>query len=139
MLLQHLGISPEHVPYFLSLFDLCLSVDSQVLSCIGVFRCLLPLWSVKTFHVGMSGETNSGTLSITRARSKYGNPQKSEACPAFGLFNPRVSHSFISRVRAESHDVLDKVMLLYLIVHLPPNYSCSECWGVHIDVVIGYS
>ena len=48
------------------LSDLYRSVDSQVLSCIGVFRCTLPLWSVHTFHLGMLGETNSGTLSTSR-------------------------------------------------------------------------
>ena len=36
---------------------------------------MLLLWSVKTLPFGMSGETNSSTLSISRTRSKCCNPQ----------------------------------------------------------------
>ena len=57
------------------LSDLHLSVDSQVLSCNGVFWCMLPLWSVQTFHVGMSGENKLRYLVHFSARSKYCNPQ----------------------------------------------------------------
>ena len=94
--------------------DPCLPVGSQVVLCIGVFRCKILLWSVMTTHFRMSGETNSRTSSISRTRTKYCNPQIKRRWLASVLFYLRVSHPFIIRGRAEFHDPLNEVILLHI-------------------------
>ena len=58
--------------------DPCLPVGSQVLISIGVFRCKILLWSVKTTHFGMSGETNSSTSSFLGPGQLFVNTQIEE-------------------------------------------------------------
>ena len=76
MHLQHLRISPEYVSYSDLLSDLCLSVDSKVLSCIGCSDASHSLVVRQDFPLRLVWRNNSSTLSTSRTRVKYGNLQK---------------------------------------------------------------
>ena len=73
-MLNHASTTQKIVCSFeLSLFSCLLTPVYQLIvkiMCAFVHRCLLLLWSVKPFHSGWLGETNSSTSSIFRIGSK---------------------------------------------------------------------
>ena len=107
--------------------DPCLPVGSQVVLCIGAFRCKILLWSVMTAHFGMLGETNSSTSSISRTRTKCCSLQIKRHWLASTLFYLRVSHSLTLRGRAESHDSLNEVILLRICTTFLWAIRAHEC------------
>jgi hypothetical protein len=59
-----------------------------------------------------------------------------EVCKPCVLFYLRVSHSFIPRGGANSHGLIDEVMLLHIFTHPFSELFVLGMLGMHIDVVI---
>ena len=89
--------------------------------------------SIRTFHLGMSGETNSSTLFISRTRSKFCNLQIKRLqqllfCSTSGY------HTLISRGHVEFHGLIDEEILLHVSTHLYLQFSCLRMLGVYWGV-----
>jgi hypothetical protein len=59
-----------------------------------------------------------------------------EVCKPYDLFYHRVSHSFTQNGRAESHGLIDEVMLLHIFTHPSSELVVLGKLGMHIDVAI---
>jgi hypothetical protein len=62
-----------------------------------------------------------------------------EVYTPYVLFYLRVSHSFTQNGRAESHGLIDEVMLLHIFTHPFSELSMLGMLGMHIDVAISDS
>ena len=92
-----------------------------------VYRCLLPLWSVKPFCPEWLGETNSSTSSISRIGSKQLCSADQNASPAFDSVLPWSITVFMSGFSWGLHWllwILDVVILLVIIIH--PSVPCCR-------------
>ena len=127
------------------LSDLYLSVDSQMSSCIGVFRCILPLWSVPAFHFGMSGETNSCTLSISRTRSRCCNLRNQRLvqllfCSTLGVTLFYIERSCLASWRTWWSDALTlpypSISELLGLENVEDEYRCGNRIFLANDIVL---
>jgi hypothetical protein len=59
-----------------------------------------------------------------------------ELCKLHVLLYLRVSHSFTQNGRAESHGLIDEVMLLHILIHHFSKLVVLGMLGMHIDVAI---
>jgi hypothetical protein len=62
-----------------------------------------------------------------------------EVCKPYVLFYLRVSHSFTQNGHAESHGLIDEVMLLHIFTHPFSELFVLGMLGMRIDVAISDS